>query len=409
MRSRSTGSSPLARGLRVGDDIGVGAVGIIPARAGFTKMIIIGTHRIGDHPRSRGVYASPPGPICPTPGSSPLARGLHARDRTRVTARRIIPARAGFTPGQEHHGEDRPGSSPLARGLRAYSEHQHIALRIIPARAGFTPPPTPTLWGRRDHPRSRGVYSYTRVRRRLRKGSSPLARGLLVYKRDEDGDLRIIPARAGFTNTRPIVKTMLSDHPRSRGVYTRTIPHTLRHTGSSPLARGLHHLASLIHGAPGIIPARAGFTHPRGDPPRRGPDHPRSRGVYLLVVGPLPGDPGSSPLARGLLHLLVCEGQVGGIIPARAGFTGPHRHHPRPVEDHPRSRGVYPGTSSPRWSCAGSSPLARGLQPTMATTTIEARIIPARAGFTGKRPSPRGGGWDHPRSRGVYGDITPSI
>ena len=294
------------------------------------------------------------------------------------------------------------GSSPLARGLLLIRRVDLVAWGIIPARAGFTGQRRGDPRRVRDHPRSRGVYSYTRVRRRLRKGSSPLARGLLVYKRDEDGDLRIIPARAGFTNTRPIVKTMLSDHPRSRGVYTRTIPHTLRHTGSSPLARGLHHLASLIHGAPGIIPARAGFTHPRGDPPRRGPDHPRSRGVYLLVAGPLPGDPGSSPLARGLPARTATIHDLWRIIPARAGFTPGRRRRDGPARDHPRSRGVYNRRWPRRRSRRGSSPLARGLPESGRLLGEAAGIIPARAGFTGKRPSPRGGGWDHPRSRGVY-------
>ena len=50
-------------------------------------------------------------------------------------------------------------------------------------------------------------------------GSSPLARGLLpVWARPEDL-IRIIPARAGFTFTRPACTAVQRDHPRSRGVY----------------------------------------------------------------------------------------------------------------------------------------------------------------------------------------------
>ena len=51
-------------------------------------------------------------------------------------------------------------------------------------------------------------------------------------------------------------------------------------------------------------------------------DHPRSRGVY---ISDLPyGDPhdGSSPLARGLLGLIGGDILNERIIPARAGFTG---------------------------------------------------------------------------------------
>ena len=52
-------------------------------------------------------------------------------------------------------------------------------------------------------------------------------------------------------------------------------------TGSSPLARGLLAVYDAVVGNDGIIPARAGFTL-RGPPAVVcGPDHPRSRGVYL--------------------------------------------------------------------------------------------------------------------------------
>ena len=50
--------------------------------------------------------------------------------------------------------------------------------RIIPARAGFTPSTPSSTPPSRDHPRSRGVYfSFSAAIPRPR-GSSPLARGL---------------------------------------------------------------------------------------------------------------------------------------------------------------------------------------------------------------------------------------
>ena len=51
-----------------------------------------------------------------------------------------------------------------------------------------------------DHPRSRGVYSRRRMRRFWLRGSSPLARGLLIAVIHVADMLRIIPARAGFTS-----------------------------------------------------------------------------------------------------------------------------------------------------------------------------------------------------------------
>ena len=50
-----------------------------------------------DHPRSRGVYSLSIRVFEDKLGSSPLARGLHARRAALVRENRIIPARAGFT------------------------------------------------------------------------------------------------------------------------------------------------------------------------------------------------------------------------------------------------------------------------------------------------------------------------
>ena len=71
-----SGSSPLARGLRVIRRRRVGGVGIIPARAGFTPAVGGVAHSSADHPRSRGVYNRARSSGTASAGSSPLARGL---------------------------------------------------------------------------------------------------------------------------------------------------------------------------------------------------------------------------------------------------------------------------------------------------------------------------------------------
>ena len=78
-----------------------------------------------------------------------------------------------------------------------------MAARIIPARAGFTDDYMTGIGVGSDHPRSRGVYSPSRVRIRLAAGSSPLARGLHRHSGTEYLVLGIIPARAGFTLADP--------------------------------------------------------------------------------------------------------------------------------------------------------------------------------------------------------------
>ena len=283
--------------------------------------------RARDHPRSRGVYSTPCPPSGGRPGSSPLARGLHATDATVADDAGIIPARAGFT---------------------------------------STPPTAARSW--RDHPRSRGVYGPASERRSQPRGSSPLARGL-----PPSWAAAVSPAR---------------DHPRSRGVYGPATQWVAGRPGSSPLARGLLVCVLFVRSFDGIIPARAGFTaagHRRRCHRR---DHPRSRGVYALWRGPAGPHPGSSPLARGLPGGATGCTWAERIIPARAGFTSRFVFRFRVCADHPRSRGVYQSVPCTGLSPGGSSPLARGLRPGPLPRRDCGRIIPARAGFTspGRRP-----------------------
>ena len=155
-------------------------------------------------------------------------------------------------------------------------------------------------------------------------------------------------------------------------------------SGSSPLARGLLRVV-LPRGLPDV-------------------DHPRSRGVYLRAVGYLALSLGSSPLARGLRRDQDEHVRRPGIIPARAGFTRPDSSSGPRCWDHPRSRGVYPMTPRAGGTLAGSSPLARGLHQHPPHGQAARGIIPARAGFTASASTCARTTRDHPRSRGVYGE-----
>ena len=192
-----------------------------------------------------------------------------------------------------------------------------------------------------DHPRSRGVYAACGAVRAPEGGSSPLARGLPVGDGEAVHGGGIIPARAGFTNRSVPAMRTDRDHPRSRGVYHGGPDTPSGRQGSSPLARGLPQEQVRGVGGGGIIPARAGFTSTCARPGRLSTDHPRSRGVYSPLSARIYGEAGSSPLARGLREDGRYRDAIPGIIPARAGFTRPRgRGRPAPP-DHPRSRGVY--------------------------------------------------------------------
>ena len=192
------GSSPLARGLRAADHNGDRDRGIIPARAGFTAATNEAGGGVQDHPRSRGVYR-----------------------------------------GAAHSMQYRKGSSPLARGLPISPTQIHARHRIIPARAGFTPGRSCPWSPSPDHPRSRGVYLSMITGVASAGGSSPLARGLPPARQTRPTGWRIIPARAGFTWTSRTSSRRRGDHPRSRGVYIFGPDSDPVYDGSSPLARGL--------------------------------------------------------------------------------------------------------------------------------------------------------------------------
>ena len=398
----TVGSSPLARGLPA-DSTGMrGPPRIIPARAGFTSAHLQAPGLMGDHPRSRGVYRTRRSLGGRSGGSSPLARGLPDTALSWGPVRRIIPARAGFTPttrtrlpAPTDHPRSRgvyyhalsimvtaAGSSPLARGLPAGLVGNNPPRRIIPARAGFTPTTRTRLPAPTDHPRSRGVYYHALSIMVTAAGSSPLARGLPAGLVGNNPPRRIIPARAGFTA--PVLPggPRRRDHPRSRGVYPVRSSIVWNLNGSSPLARGLPALHRGCRWRRRIIPARAGFTISPGGEPSPVRDHPRSRGVYAHLRAPNLGIWGSSPLARGLPVDIDLLGRQAGIIPARAGFTQVAAVGADALE--------------------GSSPLARGLHDVEAGRRPGGGIIPARAGFTWWRPGRDRRAGDHPRSRGVY-------
>ncbi len=256
-----------------------------------------------------------------------------------------------------------------------------------------------------DHPRSRGVDPAAATDREVERGSSPLARGRPRRRHRPRGRAGIIPARAGSTLKALTIERRCEDHPRSRGVDIRRHHWPGNRQGSSPLARGRRSNASTEYASRRIIPARAGSTANMPASNSTSKDHPRSRGVDILLSFN-PGFPnGSSPLARGRLAIPDRRGRVERIIPARAGSTTGPRRPGRRRTDHPRSRGVDSLSQWPNPVPEGSSPLARGRRGERGRAGQSPRIIPARAGSTVIRGSLRAASRDHPRSRGVDGPV----
>ena len=118
------------------------------------------------------------------------------------------------------------------------------------------------------------------------------------------------------------------------------------------------------------------------------------------------GSLGSSPLARGPRFSVSKARDGARIIPARAGSTGRRNCRPAAYEDHPRSRGVHSSSRTATGRGRGSSPLARGPQHRGLERAARGRIIPARAGSTLWRPAKKICAKDHPRSRGVHSMVS---
>ena len=210
------------------------------------------------HPRSRGEHYHKQAKQMRDRDSSPLARGTRSPAAPLHRNARLIPARAGntYTPGvtvnahsahPRSRGEHNPsltligaviGSSPLARGTPAARSVSKPQLRLIPARAGNTPGLSPPRRQWSAHPRSRGEHVLLKSGSVFDSGSSPLARGTRHVGFRVGRDTRLIPARAGNTFHASQNEILSAAHPRSRGEHTSIGLMGAVPPGSSPLARG---------------------------------------------------------------------------------------------------------------------------------------------------------------------------
>ena len=237
------------------------------------------------HPRWRGEHLTPPDWAAGVSGSSPLARGAHELERHFSPGVRLIPAGAGNTARTStcgsatwahprwrgEHSKSGPalqqfgGSSPLARGAPLNRRRIRRGVRLIPAGAGSTSRGFTSCGSSTAHPRWRGEHSATLSYMLSRCGSSPLARGALVWKGAGGKVTRLIPAGAG--NTEDGVASVMFG------------------CGSSPLARGTQRHRHGQGCDDGLIPAGAGNTIPMIMGRLHTRAHPRWRGEHHTGAG----------------------------------------------------------------------------------------------------------------------------
>ena len=372
------------------------------------------------HPRSRGENVSFRWPESAIGGSSPLTRGKLRWRRNLHHYRRLIPAHAGKTSplttgvadswahprsrGENGrlHGldEEGAGSSPLTRGKRGLHNQGLEGGRLIPAHAGKTLRRRLLRVNLRAHPRSRGENLASPLKARLKFGSSPLTRGKLDIGDVGQHFSGLIPAHTGKTENGGKAWNKATAHPRSRGENVELSRVPIRDYGSSPLTRGKPNAKIPNATIRGLIPAHAGKTQWRATCPRRFSAHPRSRGENL-VDGIADHDPdGSSPLTRGKPPSSRAMALIGGLIPAHAGKTREACAAHACLPAHPRSRGENVARLQNDRPRRGSSPLTRGKHQRWPEPYLRRRLIPAHAGKTRSPRAPMLSRSAHPRSRG---------
>ena len=176
------GSSPHVRGALLQRQRHRIRAGIIPACAGSTWSMAIGTAWDGDHPRMCGEHVDPDNPESDPMGSSPHVRGALKCGFAAVPGLRIIPACAGSTGVVLMRFFFLTGSSPHVRGARGRTSFPSRFQGIIPACAGSTGRGSCAWCPPRDHPRMCGEHSRSFPVTWTPQGSSPHVRGAPLYE-----------------------------------------------------------------------------------------------------------------------------------------------------------------------------------------------------------------------------------
>ncbi len=211
-------------------------------------------------------------------------------------------------------------------------------------------------------------------------GSSPHARGTHHLIFPDVRNVRFIPACAGNAPSKHPLTYLQTVHPRMRGERQKTPQCCRPKTGSSPHARGTLTGERPVRRKSRFIPACAGNAARCCGRRCCTAVHPRMRGERHGAPTARVEAGGSSPHARGTRALGGRAFLNQRFIPACAGnaVTGVVFMCCRPV--HPRMRGERTRSFSQHPQDRGSSPHARGTRLQAIGDGVFMRFIPACAG-----------------------------
>ncbi|EFW09849.1 hypothetical protein HMPREF9005_1173 [Actinomyces sp. oral taxon 178 str. F0338] len=272
--------------------------------------------------------------------------------------------------------------------------------RLIPARAGKTTVPGTVPKRKRAHPRACGENVRVCGAPPGRAGSSPRVRGKLGDEGYDAVGGGLIPARAGKTAIEAGKALATAAHPRACGENSLMSARASRNSGSSPRVRGKHGLDQRNGQIRGLIPARAGKTGWRRRRWAGRPAHPRACGENGHRGGQGPGNRGSSPRVRGKRPGSEPSRDPRGLIPARAGKTSSPSSSMDDSTAHPRACGENLVCGHGASAPRGSSPRVRGKRRRYRLGRRSTRLIPARAGKTYRVPFEMWATRAHPRACG---------
>ncbi len=199
VNAANTGLSPLARGTHILQNTRLISTRFIPAGAGNTRRLISAARDSPVYPRWRGEHAVQNFLKRFNCGLSPLARGTHTPLSNSCDLPTVYPRWRGehIDPEQQYAQTD--GLSPLARGTLLCRFHITGLPRFIPAGAGNTTVQTAGYYFFAVYPRWRGEHLLLELVECCYSGLSPLARGTPAVGTVKLRYCRFIPAGAGNT------------------------------------------------------------------------------------------------------------------------------------------------------------------------------------------------------------------
>ena len=295
------------------------ATGITPAGAGKTRGKRTQHRGSRDHPRRCGENCHFVSKITIRPGSPPQVRGKQSDPQAIVqhlgitpagagktevviadcTSRKDHPRRCGENDTEQNISEMNEGSPPQVRGKRKRNTSMRLRKRITPAGAGKTAYVNRGWAGAEDHPRRCGENKYIILKSSFVVGSPPQVRGKQVAALDIRHCLRITPAGAGKTTALRRLGGFFRDHPRRCGENASSGCPRGTSLGSPPQVRGKPAGQISDKDSRRITPAGAGKTINFASNPTYEEDHPRRCGENSDITSQRSYKSGSPPQVRG--------------------------------------------------------------------------------------------------------------